>query len=100
MNVSPTSAPKEHTLQLSNRKILALTGISDVISFDETLVTLLCGEAIMSVEGEIYVEGEDIKIGVLDTDKGVVTLTGRINGFYYVSEEKNTKKGFFSRLAR
>ena len=28
------------------------------------------------------------------------TLSGKINGFYYVSEEKNQKKGFFSRLAR
>ena len=85
---------KEHEIKLVKRKEMAIFGVCEVISFDDESVRL------MSVEGEIYVEGEEIKIGVLDTDKGVVTLTGKINGFYYVSEEKNAKKGFFSRLAR
>jgi sporulation protein YabP len=92
--MSSPEIKKEHEIKLVKRKEMAIFGVCEVISFDDESVRL------MSVEGEIYVEGEDIKIGVLDTDKGVVTLTGKINGFYYVSEEKNTKKGFFSRLAR
>lgn len=85
---------KEHEIKLLKRKEMSISGVLEVISFDEESVRL------MSVEGEIYVEGEDIKIGVLDTDRGIVTLSGRVNGFYYVSEEKNEKKGFFSRLVR
>ena len=92
--MSSPEIKKEHEIKLVKRKEMAIFGVCEVISFDDESVRL------MSVEGEIYGEGEDIKIGVLDTDKGVVTLTGKINGFYYVSEEKNTKKGFFSRLAR
>lgn len=92
--MSSPEIKKEHEIKLVKRKEMAIFGVCEVISFDDESVRL------MSVEGEIYVEGEDIKIGVLDTDKGVVTLTGKINGFYYVSEEKNAKKGFFSRLAR
>ena len=92
--MSSPEIKKEHEIKLVKRKEMAIFGVCEVISFDDESVRL------RSVEGEIYVEGEDIKIGVLDTDKGVVTLTGKINGFYYVSEEKNTKKGFFSRLAR
>ena len=83
---------REHDIKLFGRKEMSISGVREVVSFDEEIVRL------MSVEGEIYVEGENIKIGVLDTDKGVVTLTGKINGFYYVNEDKGEKKSFFSRL--
>ena len=85
---------KEHDVRLIGRKEMSISGVCEVISFDEESVRL------MSVDGEIYVEGEGIKIGVLDTDRKIVALSGKINGFYYVGEEKNEKKGFFSRLAR
>ena len=85
---------KEHEIKISKRKEMSVSGVCEVISFDDESVRL------MSIEGEIYVEGEEIKIGILDTDRGIVTFSGRINGFYYVGEEKNQKKGFFSRLTR
>ena len=87
-------AKKEHEIRALKRKEMSVSGVCEVISFDDE------GVRLMSVEGEIYIEGEEIKIGILDTDRGRVTLSGKINGFYYVSEEKNQKKGFFSRLAR
>ena len=90
--MSASEIKKEHEIKLFKRKDMVISGVCEVISFDEESVRL------MSVEGEIYVEGEDIKIGVLDTDKGIVTLTGRVNGFYYASEDKGVKKGFFARL--
>ena len=83
---------KEHEIKLLKRKEMSISGVSEVVSFDEESVRL------MSVEGEIYIEGEEIKIGILDTDRGIVTLSGKVNGFYYVSEDKNEKKGFFSRF--
>ena len=83
---------KEHEIKIIKRKEMIISGVCEVISFDEESIR------IMSVEGEIYVDGEDIKIGVLDTDRGVVRFTGKINGFYYSEQEKNEKKGFFSRL--
>lgn len=84
---------REHEIKILRRKEMSISGVCEVISFDEESIRL------MSIEGEIYVEGEEIKIGVLDTDRGLVTFTGKINGFYYVSEEKNQKRGFFSRFA-
>ena len=83
---------REHEIKVIKRKEMMISGVCEVISFDEESVRL------MSVEGEIYIEGEDIKIGVLDTDRGIVTFTGRVNGIYYVGEDKNEKKGFFSRF--
>ena len=85
---------KEHEIRLIKRKEMSISGVCEVISFDDE------GVRLMSVEGEICIEGEEIKIGVLDTDRGVVTLAGKVNGIYYMSEEKTEKKGFFSRLNR
>ncbi len=92
--MSVTEIRKEHEIKIIKRKEMSISGVEEVISFDEESVRL------MSIEGEIYIEGEDIKIGVLDTDRGLVTLSGKINGFYYVSEDKGTKKRFFSRFTR
>lgn len=81
------SEPKrEHEVKISKRKEMSVSGVSEVISFDEESIRL------MSSEGEIYVEGEDIKIGVLDTDRGIVTFSGKLNGFYYLSDEESAKK--------
>ena len=51
-------------------------------------------------EGEMYIEGRDIKIDTLDTEKGVVALSGRINGVYYANDTGKEKKGFFGGLFR
>lgn len=88
---------REHEIHIVNRENMRVSGVSDVTSFDENGVTLV------SVDGELVIEGEAIKIGALDTERGVVTLSGRIDGFYYLNDDKDgrkEKKGFFYKLAR
>lgn len=92
--MSVSEIKREHEIKLIKRREMSVSGVCEVISFDDE------GVRLMSVEGELCIEGEEIKIGVLDTDRGVVTLTGRVSGIYYVSEEKREKKGLFSRLNR
>lgn len=77
---------KAHEVKIVGRREMCVSGVCEVISFDEESIRL------MSSEGEVFVEGEDIKIGVLDTDRGVVTFSGKINGFYYLSDEESIKK--------
>lgn len=84
----------KHEIRILSRKEASITGVCEVISFDEE------GARLNTVEGELWVEGEEIKIGTLDTEGGVVSLSGRINGFYYSDDHKAEKKGFFSRLSR
>ena len=90
MNGMSNSAQPEHTMQLSNRKILALTGISDVISFDETLVTLTCNESIMSIEGE------KMRVLRMDVDSGDLAIEGKINAVSYI-DKRTRKNGLFSK---
>jgi hypothetical protein len=48
----------------------------------------------------LHGEGRDIMYDTLDTEKGVVAVSGRINGVYYANDTGKEKKGFFGGLFR
>ena len=83
-----------HKLLLSERKHLELSGVSEVISFDEISVFLY------SSCGRMEIEGEGLHISALDLSSGEVKIEGKINGiFYYDEREKSEKRGIFGRIA-
>ena len=92
-NMANTDKNK-HEIRILGRHEASICGVSEVVSFDEE------GAHLNTVLGELFIEGEEIKIGALDTDGGVVLLSGRINGFYYSDDRKPEKKGFFSKFSR
>lgn len=78
-------------LCLRDRKQLDVTGVKEVVSFDE-------GGAIMLTEdGELCVEGSEIKISNLDTDNGRVSVSGKIDAMIYSPDrtDKKRKRTFF-----
>ncbi|MBQ8140201.1 MAG: sporulation protein YabP [Clostridia bacterium] len=85
---------KIHEISLSVRKHMEITGVLDVVSFDELAVVLdtSCGE--------MTIEGKDIKISVLDTDRGIVSLDGKVDAVYYSDPDENKKRGLFGRLLK
>ena len=82
----------QQTLLLTMRKHLEVNGIIDVVRFDELTVVL------QSICGEITVEGNGLKMSVLDTDKGVVSLDGQVDSIYYSEDVKEGKKRLFGRV--
>ena len=83
-----------HCVTLDMRKHMEITGVREVVSFDETGVILL------TVCGELMAEGSGIRINVLDTERGVVTLEGRLDSIFYSESEEKGKKGLFGRLLK
>ena len=81
-----------HDIRLLRREKLEISGVNDVVSFDEVCVLL------KTVCGELTVEGKNLKMSVLDTEKGVVLLDGNVDAMYYSNEKSNEKRGFFARL--
>jgi sporulation protein YabP len=79
-------------LTLWNRKILNLSGIEDVISFDELSVYLV------SKEGNLLVEGADLHITTLDISEGNMTIEGIVNSMVYHDKETAVKSGFFGKI--
>ena len=75
---------KAHSLILDNRKKLNLTGVTDVMGFDEQTVSL-------STDcGTLIVKGENLHINKLNLDSKDVCIDGTINSLQYLSESTKT----------
>lgn len=80
---------QSHSLILDNRKKLTLTGVTDVMGFDDQTVSLTtdCGTLI--------VKGENLHINKLNLDSKDVCIDGVVNSLQYLAQ--NTKS-FKSKL--
>ena len=81
-----------HNLIMNSREKLSLDGVRDIISFDENNVNL------KTVCGDLYIEGENLHINVLNIEKGEVELTGKISGLNYFESSNNEKSSLLSRI--
>lgn len=81
-----------HNVIMENRKKLTLTGIKDVISFDDETIIL------DSAMGKMTVKGTGLHIINFNTSNGELTADGKIYAVVYTEDEK--VGGFFSRLLR
>lgn len=84
-------APPEHRLQLNARAHADITGVRRVISFDEE------GVQLVTDCGELAIEGTELKVGTLDTQRGIVAVDGHICGMYYSDDAPRKRRGLFGR---
>ena len=82
-----------HSVSIEDRKSLNITGVNEVVSFDDVTVNL------KSNMGKITVKGDKLHISSFDEDLGVLNITGLIHGIIYISDSKSTG-GFLSKLFR
>ena len=85
---------KEHTLTLEQREKIFLSGIEDVISFDEHTIVL------NTVLGAMSIEGDNLHILSLSLESGHVTVEGYVEAVFYENRTEKVKRGFFARLTR
>ena len=79
-----------HKLTLLERKKLTVTGVTEVISFDEN-------EALLRTPlGALVVQGEQLQLKNLSPEEGQVGVEGQITALLY--EEPRTGGGFLRRL--
>lgn len=79
-----------HKLTLQDRHQLTITGVSEVISFDDAAVVL------GTTQGNLVVQGKELKLKTLMPDGGQVSITGKISALTY--EEPRKPGGFWRRL--
>ena len=79
-----------HRVVMEERRRMEILGVSEVDSFDENSAIL------KTTQGEMTVEGKNIKIEVLDTDSERVALVGEIDAIFYSPAEEG-RRGFFGR---
>lgn len=67
----------EHTMKLSSRRNMELTGVNNVINFDEEKIIL------QTAEGYLYVLGQELHITALNLEEGKVALEGNVDSLEY-----------------
>ena len=66
--------------------ILNITAVDDVVSFDETLVSLSVGETLLNISGE------DLSIKNLSLENGEITINGKITAIVYFDDAPRKKR--------
>ena len=66
-----------HKLQLNERKSLTMTGVTEVVSFDENAVVL------QTSLGLLIVQGQQLSLKNLSLDGGQVAVEGSISALTY-----------------
>ena len=73
---------KTHSCELSERKSLTVSGVTDVISFDDGCIVL------STVCGILSVDGSELRVVSLDLERGNVEISGNVNGMIYPESAK------------
>ena len=80
----------EHSLNLKNRKKLTMTGVTEVVSFDENTVVL------QTSLGLLIVQGQQLQLKNLTLEGGQVAVEGTISALSY----EEPRQGGWRRLFR
>ena len=83
-----------HKLVIQNRSAGNISGITDVVSFDENTVVL------HKDMGLLTIKGKELHVSRLTLEKGEVDIDGTVDSLTYSSNEALRKSGesLFSRL--
>ncbi len=79
-----------HKLTLNERKALTMTGVTEVVSFDDSAVVL------RTALGTLVVQGNQLQLKTLSLDGGQVAVEGHIAALIY--EEPRQSGGILRRL--
>lgn len=78
-----------HSLTLKDRQILTMTGVTEVVSFDDTAVVL------HTELGRLCIHGRDLQLKTLTLDGGQVAVEGSVAALIY---EEPRQGGWLRRL--
>lgn len=78
-------------LRLDDRKKLTITGVSEVVRFEENLVVL------QSNLGLLHIHGQNLQLKNLSLEGGQAAVEGQISALIY---EEPRERGMFSRFFR
>ncbi|MEK3732758.1 MULTISPECIES: sporulation protein YabP [Paenibacillus] len=76
---------KRHDLRMQNRKLLDITGVQNVESFDSE-------EFLLQTElGHLTIRGQNLHIKNLSLEEGLLTIEGLVHSLIYLNPGSQTK---------
>lgn len=85
-----TAAGLPHKITLEQRNKLLITGVTEVVSFDDGAV------ALRTQLGELLVQGSGLQLKTLSEEGGQVAVEGKVTAMVY--EEPRESGGWLRRL--
>ena len=79
-----------HKLVLTNRRDLTVSGVTEVVSFDDSAAVL------RTEQGTLLVHGNTLQLKTLSTDGGQIVVEGNVSALVY--EDSGNKSGWKRRL--
>ena len=79
-----------HKLTLNERRQLTMTGVTEVVSFDENAVI------VHTDLGTLTVQGQQLQLKTLSVEGGQIAVEGNVSSLHY--EEPRQKGGWVHRL--
>lgn len=88
------SGVRAHACRLENRNAASLTGVREVVSFDENQVV------VDTDMGLLTIKGKELHVSRLMVEKGELEIDGQVDSLAYSSNEAYRKAGqsIFNRL--
>lgn len=80
--MTETRIDEGHTLRLDNRNRGLITGVTDVIAFDEKEIQL------KTQDGTMTINGTSLTLTRLDLEHGEADILGRVDSVNYSKEKK------------
>lgn len=89
-------SPVLHRVSMTGRRAAILTGVEDVLSFDDHEILL------ETTEGVLTIKGEELHVNRLSVEKGEIDIEGRIASLSYTEKDGFRQNGesLFGRLFR
>ena len=78
-----------HKLTLNERKSLTMSGVTEVVSFEETAVVLKTSLGLLTIQGQ------ELKLKTLSLEGGQMEVDGEVSALIY---EQPRTEGFWQRL--
>jgi sporulation protein YabP len=78
-------------LRLEDRKKLTMTGVSEVVRFEENLVVLQTGQ------GQLHIHGQGLQLKNLSLEGGQAAVEGLVSALIF---EEPRERGLFGRFLR
>jgi len=82
----------KHNIVMENREKVAVTGVLDVISFDEDIIV---AETEMGV---LIIKGENLHVNSLNLEKGEMDIDGSIFSLNYEEKGHSERSSLFGRI--
>ena len=87
------ASSKSHSITLKERKSMTVSGVSEIIRFDEGCILLDISDSPLNIEGS------ELKIASFSNENGDVLITGRIDSLVYLgTSQESYRRGFLKRI--